>query len=146
MEEGKKHDIEFIEAREEAAEAFETPEEPLDLVAPAVHGFVILPRRQTIALGRDHGNPAEIQGQLAGRVVFVSAVHDEIERRRQRSEAAQKRAALHRVGGFSGREREGYGRSSIRGNQMNLGSPSTARLADRLGSVFLTHQCRRDGP
>src|SRR4051812_36666231 len=107
VEEGKKHDIEFIEAREEAAEAFETPEEPLDLVAPAVHGFVILPRRQTIALGRDHGNPAELQGQLAGRIVFVSAVHDEIERRRQRSDAAQKLAALHRVRGFSGREREG---------------------------------------
>ena len=136
MEEGKKHDIEFLKTREEATETFATPEEPFDLIAPAVQGFVIRPGCQTIALGRDHRNPAEIQGQLAGRVVLVSAVPDEIEWCRQRSNTAQKCAALHRVGSFSRGEREGSGRASLRGNQMNLGAPSTARVADRLGSVL----------
>src|ERR1700761_2164512 len=37
---------------------------------------------------------------------------------------------------MAGRQGEGYGRSSIRGNQMNLGVPSAARLADGLRSVF----------
>jgi hypothetical protein len=31
---------------------------------------------------------------------------------------------------------EGYGRTSIRGDQMNLGAPSAAQLADGLRSVF----------
>ena len=33
-------------------------------------------------------------------------------------------------------EGERYGRSSIRGNHMNLGGPSAAGLADGLGAVF----------
>ena len=33
------------------------------------------------------------------------------------------------------RLRQGYGRSRIRGNQMNFGGPSAARPADGLGSV-----------
>jgi hypothetical protein len=36
---------------------------------------------------------------------------------------------------MAGRQSEGYGRSSIRGNQMNLGVPSAARLADGLTSI-----------
>jgi hypothetical protein len=35
------------------------------------------------------------------------------------------------------RERERYCGSSIRGNHMNLGSPSTARFADGLRSVVV---------
>jgi transposase len=38
--------------------------------------------------------------------------------------------------GIARGQREGYGRPSIRGNQMHLGVPSAARLADGLGSVF----------
>jgi hypothetical protein len=34
------------------------------------------------------------------------------------------------------RQREGYCRSSIRGNQMNLGVPSAAGLSNSLRSVF----------
>ena len=42
------------------------------------------------------------------------------------------------VVGLSRREREGDGRSSIRGNHMNLGGPTAARLADGLGTVFFS--------
>ena len=63
--------------REDAAEALETPEEPFDLVALAVHGFVILPGFEAIALAWNHRNKAEIQRQLAGFVVFVGSIHDE---------------------------------------------------------------------
>ncbi len=51
--------------------------------------------------------------------------------------AAQQGAAGLGVAGFAGREGEGYGRSSIRGNPMNLSAdPIPAGFSDGLGSVF----------
>ena len=46
VEESEIGDGEFIEAREDAAESFESAEQPLDLVALAVHGFAVLPGPQ----------------------------------------------------------------------------------------------------
>jgi hypothetical protein len=36
VEEGKKDDIEFVEAREDATKALEPAEQPLDFIAPAI--------------------------------------------------------------------------------------------------------------
>jgi len=91
-EKSQEEDIEVLKAREDAAEALETPEEPFDLVALAVHGFVILPGFEAIALGWNHRNKAEIQRQLAGFVVFLGSVHDEVQRCWQRPDAAQQGA------------------------------------------------------
>lgn len=55
-------------------------------------------------------------------------------------------SSVRRVAGLTGRERERYGCSSIRGNHMNLGCPSSAGFADGLRSIFLTHRCRQDEP
>ena len=74
MDEGKVDDIEFVEAGEDAAEAFEPPEERLDLIVFAVDGLVVLPWFQAVALGRRHGNKAEIQGQLPNRWGSIFAV------------------------------------------------------------------------
>ena len=43
---------------------------------------------------------------------------------------------MRRIVIVAGRQREYYSRSSIRGNHMNLGVPSTARLSNGLGSLF----------
>ena len=56
----------------------------------------------------------------------------------RRAQAGQQRAALGRVVRLTRRQREGYGRASIRGNQMNLGVPSAAGLADGLRAVFFS--------
>ncbi len=101
VEECKEDDIEFVEAREDAAKAFESAEEPFDLIALAVHGFVVLPRLQSIAFRRDNGNETEAQSQLLGFVIFVGAVHDEVQGRGQRPQAAQKFAAMDRVRGLA---------------------------------------------
>jgi hypothetical protein len=146
VEESEKDDVEFIEAGEDAAEAFESAEEPLDLVALAVHGFVVLPGPQAIAFGRNDRDKAKLQSQLEGLVVLVGAVHDEVQRCGQRSDAAQQFAAFDRVGGLARRESKGYGRSSIRGNHMNLGGPSAAGFSDGLRAVFFARQCRPDAP
>ncbi len=89
MEEGKKDHIQFVEARKDAAEAFEPAKQPLDFVAPAVHGFVILPGLQALRAGRDHRNEAEVQRQLQGFIVLLSAIHDQMQGRRQGADAAQ---------------------------------------------------------
>src|SRR5271157_641348 len=94
--------------------------------------------------GWNDRDEAEVQRQLQGFVVLVSAVHDQMQGGRQGSDAAQQLAALDCVRSLAWGERKGYGRSRICGNHMNLGGPSAARLADGLRSVFLTHRCRRD--
>ena len=86
--------------------------------------------------GRHNRNPSELQGELAGLVVLVSAIHHEIERLGERAEAAEQLAARLGVGRLARRERKRYSRSSIRGNQMNLGGPSAAGFADGLWAVF----------
>ena len=144
VEESEEDDVEFIEAGEDAAETFESTEESLDLVAFAIHGFIVLPGLQAIAFGRNDGNEAKVQSQLESFVVLVGAVHQQMQWRGQRSNAAQQYAAFHRVGGLASREGKGYGRSSIRGNHMNLGGPSAARFSNGLRTVFLERRCRRD--
>src|SRR5208337_118242 len=69
-------------------------------------------------------------------VVLVGSIHEQVQRSGQRPEAAQKIASGLGVGGLARRKREGYGRSSIRGNHMNLGGPSAPGFSDGLGSVF----------
>ena len=70
VEESQKDDVEFIEAREDAAEAFESAEKPLDLIALAVHGFIILPGLQAIASRRNLRDVAKVQSQLESLVVL----------------------------------------------------------------------------
>jgi hypothetical protein len=61
IDECEKDDVEFVEAGEDAAEAFEPAEEPGYLIASAIHGFVALPGIQSVALGRKDWDEAKIQ-------------------------------------------------------------------------------------
>jgi len=78
VEESEEDDIEFVEAREDAAEAFEPAEEPLDLVALAVQGLIVEPGMQAIAARGDHREEAKVQSQLERGVILVGAVQDEM--------------------------------------------------------------------
>jgi hypothetical protein len=78
VEESEEDDIEFIETGEDAAEAFEPAEEPLDLVALAVQSLIVEPRMQAIVAGRNDREEAEVQSQLERSVVLVGAVQDEM--------------------------------------------------------------------
>jgi hypothetical protein len=69
----QEQDVEFFEAGEDAAKAFQSAEQSLDLIALALHGLVILPGFETIALGWNHRYKAEIQRQLPSFVVLVTA-------------------------------------------------------------------------
>src|ERR1035437_3626625 len=76
-EEREEDGIECLETGEDAAEAFQSPEESFDLVALLIQGTIILPGMQPVGLGRDYWNHAEIQHQLAGLIAFVSAIHQQ---------------------------------------------------------------------
>jgi len=136
VDEGHEHEIEFLEPREDAAKALESTEQPFDLIAPLVHDTVVFPRRHSILLGWYDGDEAKIERQLPRLVAFVCPVHQQVQRPRRLAQIAQQFAPLRRVVRLAGRQRERYGRSSIRGNHMNLGGPSAAGLADGLGAVF----------
>ena len=76
VEESEKHDVELVEAREDAAESLESAEESLDLVAAAIKHAVVFPRLQAVALGRHDGNPSKFQSELACLVVLIGAVYE----------------------------------------------------------------------
>ena len=94
------------------------------------------PRVETVDFGRRHGKPTQVEGQLARSVVFVGTVHHERQVMPAAAQRLEQRTTLGRVVSVARRQRKGYDRPSVRGNQMNLGSPSPTGLADRLGSVF----------
>ena len=136
LKESEEHHIELIEPREDAPEALQPTEEPLDFVAATVQQAVVFPRLQAGPTRRNDRNPSKIQRQLAGLIVVISAVHQQWERLGQRPQSGQQIAALGSVVHLAGRESERYRRSSIRGNQMNFGAPSAARFANRLADRF----------
>ena len=66
MNEGGKHDIEFVEAGKDAPEAFQTAEEALNLIAPFIHLPIIFPGGNPVFLGGNHRDKTQIKGKLAG--------------------------------------------------------------------------------
>ena len=102
VKESGEHHIEFIETREDAPEALEPTEEPLDFVAAAVEQVVLFPRLQTGPTGRHDGNPSKIQRQLAGLIVLIGAIDQQRERLGQRPQSGQQIAALRSVVRWAG--------------------------------------------
>ena len=138
MNECHEHHIEFLESGEDTPEALESAKQTLDLVAALVHFTVVLPGRDSIRLRWHDRDETQIQCQLPGLVAFVGTVHQQLNRPTGLAQSLQERAALGRIVRLAWRKREGDGGSSIRGNQMNLGSPSAAGLANGLWAVFFS--------
>jgi hypothetical protein len=60
-EESKKVDVELFKAGEDAAETFDRPEQPFDLVALLIKGAVVLPGMDSVGLWRNHWNHTQIE-------------------------------------------------------------------------------------
>ena len=146
VEEADEEHVELLEAGEDSAEALEPAEQPLDLVALLVKGTVVLLGLDAIGLRRNPRNHAQIEHQLPCLIAFISLVHQHRQAFRHARQLPQKLAAFRCIVRVAGRQREGYGRSSIRGNHMHFGVPSASALADGLWAVFLERPCRQDGP
>ncbi len=74
--------------------------------------------------------------KLPGFIALVGAIHRQGKPFRHRTQWFEQRTALRRVVCVARRKRKGYGRPSIRGNQMNFRVPSAARLSNGLWPVF----------
>ena len=136
MDKGEKHHVQLLESGEDSAKALESAKESLDLVAATIHGTIVLPGGHSVRFRRDDRDIPQIEGQLTGFIPFVGPIHEQVNRPGGGSECLQEFASLRGIVGLTGRQGKRYGRSSIRGNQMNLGIPSASRFADGLRSVF----------
>lgn len=74
---------ELIEAAEDAAKAFEAPEQSLDFVATSVHCFLESPGLNAPRMRRYHRDEAEVQRELSGLVAFIRAIHQQVAGHRQ---------------------------------------------------------------
>ena len=136
VDEGDEHDIQFVESREDAPEAFETTEQPFHFVSAFVHFPIVFPRFKAVALWRNNRDETQVQCELSCLVAFICLVHQQVQWPIGRPKALKQGSPLRCITGLSGRKRECYGCSSIRGNHMNRGGPSGPALADSLRSVF----------
>ena len=145
MNEPDEHHIKFFESREDAAEAFKSSEQAFDLITAPVHDLSYS-QGSTRLLWRHDGNESQVQRQLPGFVALVGAIHQQMDRPVGFAQAADQLAPLGGIVGLAWRKGKGYGRSSIRGNHMNLGGPPPRDLPMACGPFFLTPPCRRDEP
>ena len=146
MDKRGEHYVELLESGKYPPEAFESAKQSLNFVSPPVDLLAVMPCREAIALGWHDGFESQVQGELSSFVALVGAVHDQVHRAVGSAERFEQLASFGSVVRLARRERKRYGRSSIRGNHMNLGGPSTSGFADRLRAVFLTPRFHRDAP
>jgi len=138
VDKSQEHHVEFFESGEDATKAFQAAEQSLDFVAAPVHGAVIFPGSDTVLLGRHDRDEAEVQGQLPSFVALVGTIHEQVDRPCSPPQFTQQLSPFRSIVRLARRQGERYGRSGIRGNQMNLGGPPAARLADGLRAVFFS--------
>ena len=76
--EAEEHQIELLEAREDAAVALEAPEQALNFVTALVHLAVVLPRVDAGLQWRHNRNEAEVKRELPGLVALVGTIHKQM--------------------------------------------------------------------
>lgn len=130
IDEGEEHHVQFVESGEDTTEAFKATKQAFNFISALVHFAVVFPWRKTVAFGRNNGNEAKIERELPRFVAFVCLVHKQVQWPIRPSKASQQGAPFWCITRLAGRERERYCCSSIRGNHMNLGGPSTSRFSD----------------
>ena len=118
--------IEFVIAGENAAEAFYSTKESLDVIALAIESLVESPRFEAKRIRRNHRPEAKQGGQTARFIAFISSVHDQGASMRGATKVADQLAPLRAVAILARGKPESDGPDIIRGNQMNFGVPSAA--------------------
>ena len=94
VDEGDEHEIELVEAGEDAVKALEATEESLDLIASCVQRLVVPPGLAAVRIRRHNQDKAQIKRQLARLIALIGAVHDQWAAARQLKARGQPRASL----------------------------------------------------
>lgn len=132
-----KNDIQLVKARENSSEAFQAPEQSLNLVSFFVHVPVVFPNTQAIAFRGNNRNHTEIKNQLARLIALIGFVHDDLSAFPAAVfKAFQQFSPFGSVAGLPRRQRKCYSAVVTGCNQMNFGGPTSPRLAERLRTVF----------
>jgi len=79
IDEGDEHHIQFVESREDAAEAFESSEQSLHFVSTFVHFPIVFPWFKAIAFWRDNGDEAQVKRELSRLVALIRLVHEQVQ-------------------------------------------------------------------
>jgi len=132
------HHVELLEAGEDPAEAFETTKQSFNFVSPFVDRLAVMPSSDAVGLGRYDGRESQVEGQLPGFIALVGPIHDQMHRAVRATQLRKEPATFGRIMRLARRQTKRYCRSSIRGNHMNLGGPSSSGLADGLRAVFFS--------
>jgi len=88
VDEGHKHDVKLVKTGEDPPEAFESPKQSLDFVAPLVHFLVVFPWGDAVLPGWHNGRKSQIQDQLPRFIPLVRPIHYHVHFRLYRFERA----------------------------------------------------------
>lgn len=78
VDKGEKDNIKFIIAGENAAKAFDTPKQPLDLIALLVQLLIIVPGIFPVLLQWNNRHIPKRQSQGSRFVTFISPIHQQM--------------------------------------------------------------------
>ena len=152
--EANENDIQLIVSCSYTTKSFDSTEKALDLVPSLVKPCIIPPGFLRVALGRnDRLQPAFFRKTTCRRSA-IGFIHQQFASRGQQlPQHLYQLTAFRAIMGIAGREMKNQRTSGTRGNQMNLGGPSSPGLSDRLRPPFfkapvpsgwtLTHELSR---
>ena len=135
--ESQENNIQLIVARSNATKPFNPAEKTLDLVPSLVKPCIIPPGFLRVALGRnDRLQPAFFRKTTCCHPT-IGFIHQQFASGGQQlPQHLYQLAAFRAIMGIAGREMKNQRTVGTRGNQMNLGGPSSPGLSDRLRSPF----------
>ena len=108
VQEARKSRVEFVEPREEAPVALESPEQPFDLI-PHLVGFpVVVPFGFPVRLRRHDRRHPQVADELAGLVAFAGTFHRRRRARDRTGPALRQGAAFGRVVGIPAGQAENH--------------------------------------
>ena len=135
--ETQENNIQLIVASSNTTKPFDPAEKTLDLVPSLVKLCIIPPGFLRVALGRnDRLQPAFFRKTTCRRPT-IGLIHQQLASGGQQlPQHLYQLAAFRAIMGIAGREMKNQRTVGTRGNQMNLGGPSSPGLSDRLRSPF----------
>ena len=135
--EANENDIQLIVSCSYTTKSFDSTEKALDLVPSFVKLYVIRPGFLRVALGRNDRLQPTFFRKTTCRRSTIGLIHQQFAPGSQQlPQPLYQLAAFRTIMGIAGREMKNQRTVGTRGNQMNLGGPSSPGLSDRLRPPF----------
>ena len=136
IDKGEKDNIEFIIAGKNAAKAFDTPKQSLDLISLFVQLLIIAPGIFSVPFRWNDRDIPKLQSQGSRFVTFISPIHQQMNRTVNRIELPQESTTFRSVAAVSCRQCKRYPIPIRCGDHMKFGIPSSSCSPDGLRPTF----------